>query len=80
MIMSLKQRKIKFEPSIKLNHNIYFIYFVFTQTDLYFTRVWFLSDDKEFQSSFDEQEKQQESSSTHQGKCLKLFLIQRTFC
>ena len=23
MIMSLKQREIKFEPSIKLNHNIY---------------------------------------------------------
>ena len=23
MIMSLKQRKIKFEPRIKLNHNIY---------------------------------------------------------
>ena len=25
MIMSLKQRKIKFKPRIKLNHNIYFI-------------------------------------------------------
>ena len=27
MIMSLKQRKIKFEPRIKLNHNIYIIIF-----------------------------------------------------
>ena len=25
MIMSLKQRKIKFEPRIKLNHNMYII-------------------------------------------------------
>ena len=27
MIMSLKQKKIKFEPKIKLNHNIYISYF-----------------------------------------------------
>ena len=28
MIMSLKQRKMKFEPRIKLNHNIYiYLYF-----------------------------------------------------
>ena len=29
MIMSLKQRKIKFKPSIKLNHNIYMRYVFF---------------------------------------------------
>lgn len=34
---------------------------------------WFCSDDKELQSSFDEQEKQQESSSTYQGKCQTYF-------
>ena len=32
MIMSLKQRKIKFEPRVKLNHNIYTDYSDYTDT------------------------------------------------
>ena len=40
MTMSLKQKKIKFEPRIKLNHNIYISYFSdnwpYVQVSLYF--------------------------------------------
>ena len=40
MTMSLKQKKIKFEPRIKLNHNIYISYFSnnwpYVQVSIYF--------------------------------------------
>ena len=34
MIMSLKQRKIKYEPRIKLNHNIYIYIYVLHKVNL----------------------------------------------
>ena len=39
MIMSLKQRKTKFEPRIKLNHNIYTV-LKFSDCMLVLTSLW----------------------------------------
>ena len=36
MIMSLEQRKIKFKPRIKLNHNIFMLLYFHRQVQYYF--------------------------------------------
>ena len=38
MIMSLKQKKIKFKPMIKLNHNIYVVSNILSQVIFFFWR------------------------------------------
>ena len=40
MIMSLKQRKIKYEPRIKLNHNIYINVLHKVNNSCYFTQIF----------------------------------------
>ena len=40
MIMSLKQKEIKFEPRIKLNHNIYVVVNFLSQLIFIFLLFW----------------------------------------